>query len=106
MEEIALHGRPYIRGTFNTVRASLSGENEAVLLLGKSCARRVKVYHRLEHYLLSTYRKCAQKIKSLQLRFGRDPPEIIRHLLDETHWIERMYADFQKLLTDADSFRR
>lgn len=77
---------------------------QVTLVLGATCAKRVSVYHRLEHYLATLHRACRRKVEALEPKCP-GPPEVIQALLDDRRWLDRMFADFESLLRDSDKFR-
>ena len=75
-------------------------------MLGKQCARRVSVYHRLFHFAQSLHTACNRKVRQLHDRGINTEAGVVEALMDDLKWIRRQESLMNALLTEADRFRR
>ncbi|XP_032878264.1 coiled-coil domain-containing protein 82 isoform X2 [Amblyraja radiata] len=85
---------------------SFMSNDKQVMSIGRVCAERTKVYHRLKHFKYWLYQECCSMVQSEDIRDEdvKDAVNRIYKRLEEQNWIEEQYKHLETILNDADKF--
>ncbi|XP_062909887.1 coiled-coil domain-containing protein 82 isoform X2 [Mobula hypostoma] len=102
---VTLSGKLY--DSKNLEQDSFMSNDKQVLLVGRVCSERTKVYHALKHFKYKLYEECCSIVQSeaTQDENVKDAVNRIHKRLKEQSWIEERYRHFETVLNDADCFR-
>ncbi|KAM6157509.1 coiled-coil domain-containing protein 82 [Rhynchocyon petersi] len=81
--------------------------DEQVFSVGKVCASRTRIYHKLKHFKFKLYQECCSfaQIEEVEDEQVKETVERIFNQLEENHWIKKKYARLEEYLHHADYFQ-
>ncbi|XP_038674640.1 coiled-coil domain-containing protein 82 [Scyliorhinus canicula] len=85
---------------------SFMSNDKQVMVVGRVCAERTEVYHRLKHFKYNLYQHCrsiAQNDDNQDENVKDSVSRVYEHL-EEQAWIEEQYTHLETILNDADNF--
>lgn len=87
-----------------TYRVEASREASSVSYhLGKTCADKAKMYHRLHHFLYTVYRACCREVEA-QRQHMHDHAAIVEGILDQTTWVSAQFRLMEQLINAAEAY--
>ena len=105
-------GERYNEETFRPLAAGNRHTQE--YRLGRQCAARAKLFHRLQHYPHALYLRCGQRVIRTQAELaalamvaepGNREAMLVRRIMRDDCWIGSCWSEFLTLLDDADQYR-
>ncbi|XP_019512689.1 PREDICTED: coiled-coil domain-containing protein 82 isoform X2 [Hipposideros armiger] len=102
---VRLSGALYDTRTMET--DDFMSHDKQVFFVGRVCAERTKIYHKLKHFKFKLYQDCCSMVKTEKVEDEqvKETVERIFNKLKEECWIEAKYDELQKYLNDADCFQ-
>ncbi|KAF6332679.1 coiled-coil domain containing 82 [Rhinolophus ferrumequinum] len=78
-----------------------------VFIVGRICAKRTEIYHKLKHFKFKLYQECCSKARTEEVENEqvKETVERIFNQSKESGWIEKKYAQLQEYLNLADYFQ-
>ncbi|KAF6102510.1 coiled-coil domain containing 82 [Phyllostomus discolor] len=102
---VHLSGQLYNTRTMET--DDFMSHDKQVFFVGRICAERTKIYHKLKHFKFKLYQECCSMAKTGEVEDEqvKETVERIFSQSKESGWIEEKYGQLQEYLNDADYFQ-
>ncbi|XP_069852896.1 coiled-coil domain-containing protein 82-like [Dipodomys merriami] len=102
---VHLSGKQYNPRTMET--DDFMSHDQQVFTVGRICANRTKIYHKLKHFKFKLYQKCCflANTEDVEDEQVKETVERIFSQSEESGWIKEKYGQLQKYLDFADNFQ-
>lgn len=67
--------------------------------VGRFCATRSKLYHRIYHYKYKLYHKCNESVN--RFNESQNETDVLEKCLDDEEWMLKLYKDFSNMINSA-----
>ncbi|XP_075448573.1 coiled-coil domain-containing protein 82 isoform X2 [Ascaphus truei] len=103
--EVILSGQSYNNKTLEN--DDFMSNDKQVLLVGKTCANRTRVYHQLKHFKYHLYQHCKAipGIDEIQDKSAKEIVERCFSMMEEKGWIKKEFDLLENYLNEADYFQ-
>lgn len=102
---VSLSGKQYNPRTMKTDDFMPWDKQE--FFIGRICANRTRVYHKLKHFKFKLYQECCSIVNTEKLE-DEEVKETVERIFNhskENGWIKKKYGLLQRYLNDADYFQ-
>ncbi|XP_005346855.1 coiled-coil domain-containing protein 82 isoform X1 [Microtus ochrogaster] len=103
---VHLSGNLYNNKTMET--DDFMSHNKQVFIVGRICANRTKIYHKLKHFKFKLYQECCSLAKEKEECADEQVKETVGRIFSqskENGWIKKRYDELQEYLNSADLFQ-
>ncbi|KAM8816152.1 coiled-coil domain-containing protein 82 isoform 1-T3 [Rhynchonycteris naso] len=102
---VRLSGKLYNTRTMET--DDFMSHDEQVFFVGRICAGRTRIYHRLKHFKFKLYQECHSMAKTEEVEDEqvKETVERIFNQSKQSGWIKKKYGQLQDYLNQADYFQ-
>ena len=100
-QSLIFKGTPYDIENFESQETSLP--SDMLFEVGRFCATRSKLYHRVFHYLFHLRQKCVEAVN----QFSDDDvaaDDVLNKCMDDEQWKEEMYRDLCSLIDSVKTW--
>ncbi|XP_051011862.1 coiled-coil domain-containing protein 82 [Acomys russatus] len=102
---VHLSGKLYNTRTMET--DDFMSHDKQVFIVGRICANRTRIYHKLKHFKFKLYQKCCSIAKTEEAE-DEQVKETVKRVFSESEesgWIRKKYDKLQDYLNSADYFQ-
>lgn len=102
---VHLSGKLYDTRTMET--DDFMSHDKQVFTVGRICAERTRIYHKLKHFKFELYQECCSiaKTEEVEDEEVKETVERIFHQSENSGWIKEKYDQLQEYLNLADYFK-
>ncbi|XP_053417848.1 coiled-coil domain-containing protein 82 [Nycticebus coucang] len=102
---VHLSGKLYNTRTMET--DDFMSHDKQVFTVGRICANRTRIYHKLKHFKFKLYQECCSIVKTEEVEDEqvKETVERIFSQLKESGWIKEKYGQLEEYLNFADYFQ-
>lgn len=76
--------------------------DKQVFIVGRICAERTKIYHKLKHFKFKLYQDCCTEVGDERVK---DTVKRLFRQLKKSGWIRKKYDQLEEYLNSADYFQ-
>ena len=100
-QSLSFMGSPYDIENFESQETSL--QSDMLFKVGRYCARRSELYHRVYHYLFHLREKCVEAVNQFS---DHDVTSgfVLNKCMDDKKWRKKIYSDFCSLIDSVTTW--
>lgn len=100
---VHLSGKLYNTRTLET--DDFMSHDKQVFTVGRICANRTEIYHKLKHFKFKLYKECCSIAKTVEDEEVKETVERVFSQSKSSGWIKKKYSQLEEYLDSADCFQ-